>query len=102
MPTPRAQEGGSVLAGLGCLIGALCLGLAVAAAGFLLGLASYFRAQATVLQDVSDTAGYLNTLEAAVAWCGLGALGSLVATGSLILILKELADESARKQRGAV
>ena len=59
-------------------------------------------AQGTVLADVSDTTGYLNTLEAAVAWCGLGALGSLVATGSIILILKELADESARKQRGAV
>lgn len=102
MPTPRAQEGGSVLAGLGCLVGALCLGSALALAGFLLGLASYFRAQATVLEDVNDTAGYLDTLEAAVAWCGLGALGSLVATGALILILKELADESARKQRGAV
>ncbi|MGE0713273.1 MAG: hypothetical protein AB7N76_35485 [Planctomycetota bacterium] len=92
----------ATLWGYGCLVAAVLGGGALALGGALAGLASYFRAQQATAAQVRETGAFLGTLEAAVAWCGAGALGLLVATGALVILLKEMADDTARKQRGDV
>lgn len=74
----------------------------MALVGFGLGLASFFRAQGTALEEAGEAPAFLSTLEGAVAWCGLGSLGLLIAFGSVVILLKELGDESARRRRGDV
>jgi hypothetical protein len=100
--TAPKERDGTALAGYGCLVTSSLLGGVVSALGFFLGLSSYFAAQQASLSEVRETSTYLSTLESAVAWSGLGAVGALVGFGSLILLVKELSEDSARKQRGAV
>lgn len=78
------------------------VGLAVALVGFGLGLAAFFNAQGTALEEAEQAPAFLSTLEAAVAWCGLGSLGLLIAFGALVVLLRELGEESARRRRGEV
>lgn len=78
------------------------LGALVALVGFGLGLAAFFQAQRTALEEAEQAPAFLSTLEAAVAWCGVGSLGLLIAFGSLVVLLRELGEESARRRRGEV
>ena len=81
-------------------MGTIALGLGLGLLGFGLGLAAFFAAQRASLAEVRQAPGFLAGLESAVAWCGLGSLGLLIATGALVILLKELGDESARRERG--
>ncbi|MBL4845592.1 MAG: hypothetical protein JKY65_08710 [Planctomycetes bacterium] len=92
----------SLLAGAGCLVVALVVGLAVALAGFGFGLSAFFQAQSSALKEAEQAPAFLSTLEGAVAWCGIGSLGLLIAFGSLVILLRELAEESARRRRGEI
>ena len=92
----------SLLAGAGCLVAALVLGLALGLAGFGLGLSSFFQAQSSTLSEAGQTPAFVSTLEGAVAWCGVGSVGLLIAFGSLVILLRELSEESARRRRGEV
>ena len=49
-----------------------------------------------------EAPAFLSSLEGAVGWCALGCLGFLVAFGSLVILLRELSEESARRRRGEV
>ena len=50
----------------------------------------------------AEASRLVETLEGAVALCGVGALGFLIAFAAGVVLLKELADESARRARGPV
>ena len=102
MNAGRAAGDRALLYGFGCLGVALCAGLALALVGFGLGLNAYFYAQRSELSDAAQAPAFLGTLEAAVAWCGVGSLGLLIATASIVVLFKELGEESARRARGEV
>lgn len=86
--------------GAGCLVVGIALGLALGLVGFGLGLSAFFAAQQETLRGADQAQGFLAGLESSVAWCGLGSLGLLIATGALVILLKELGDETARRERG--
>jgi hypothetical protein len=90
------------LAGYGCLVAAsVACGLGGVASGFL-GLAALVRGSQGTLRHAEDAHALGLSLERAVGLVGLGALLVLIAIVCAVVLVKELGDDSARRERGAV
>ena len=98
----RAGREGAGLAGLSCLAALLALGAVGGGSAVFLGVGRIVRGSVTELQSVGEAHALAISLETAVVLCAVGALGLLLAGVALVLILKELSDQSARRRRGPI
>lgn len=98
----RTGREGAGLVGLGCLAGLLAVGAGGGGAALFLGVSRIVRGSLTPLESVREAHALAISLETAVVLCAVGALGVLLGGVALVLILKELSDQSARRQRGPI
>lgn len=98
----HARREGLGLAGFGCLAALLLAGALGGTAAAFLGVARIVRGSEVELESARDAHALALSLEGAVALCGVGSLGILVAVVAAILLLKELGDASARRRRGPI
>lgn len=90
------------LAGYGCLV-ALLLGPGVGGLWLVvLGVGRVVAGSGAELKHAGDAHELANSLEVAVAYAGAGALLVLIALVALVVLLKELSDDAARRARGPV
>ncbi len=90
------------LAGYGCLV-ALLLGPGVGGLWLLvLGIGRVVAGSGAEMKHAGDAHALADSLEVAVAYAGAGALLLLVALVALVVLLKELSDDAARRARGPV
>ncbi len=98
--TRRADTAGGV--GYGCLATLALAGGLGGAAGVFLGIARFVRARDARLESGADAAVFLGGLEGAVVLVAVGALAFLVGATAGVVLLKELGDDSAARERGPV
>ena len=98
--TTRSDRVG--LAGYGCLVALLLAGGGGGCALMLAGIGAFIGASGTEVEDTADAAGFLESLEGSVVLCGSATLALLVAVIALVILLKELGDDMAKRRRGAV
>ena len=89
------------LAGYGCLSVLLLSGLGGGLGLIVMGIGAYLRAGAIDVEDTVEAHRLLDGLEGAVVLCGAGTLALLVGLVALVVLLKELGDDSRRASRGA-
>jgi chromate transport protein ChrA len=90
------------LVGYGCLLLGLSGGLLGGAALVFAAVARIVRGSEAELADTADAVALSLSLEGAVVAAGAGTLLLLIGVVCGVVLLKELADEAARKRRGPV
>lgn len=98
--TRRADTTGG--AGYGCLATLALAGALGGAAATFLGIARFVRARDARLESGADAALFLGGLEGAVMLVAAGALAFLVGAAAAVVLLKELGDDAAARERGPV
>jgi len=88
------------LAGYGCLVGLLAGGLLGGAALVFLGVAGIVRGSGSELASAREAWQLQVELETALVLVAAGCLGLLVGVVAGVVLLKELGDEAARRERG--
>ena len=101
-PTARDDEHDMLgLKGYGCLLTLVVSGLCGGGLLLVLGVGRVVGAgQGPAPEGGAEAQALVGSLETAVAMCGAGALALLVATVAGVVLLKELGDDAARRQRG--
>lgn len=90
------------------LLGYGCLGATTLSAGLggglllLLGIGRVASGGQATLRHIEDAHALNQSLEGAVAMSGLGALLLLIAAVALVVLLREMGDDAARRARGPV
>lgn len=86
--------------GYGCLALLVLAGTGGGLFLLFLGVRAVMRGREADLGSSADAAALVDSLEGGVAAAGFGALALLVAAVALVVLLKELADETAARRRG--
>lgn len=90
------------LSGYGCLITLVLSGFLGGSTLAFLGVSALLKASEGELRSGEEAHALIGSLEGAVALVGFGCLGLLVGFVSSVVLLKELGDESSRRERGPV
>ena len=90
------------IAGYGCLTALVLAGFVGGSSLIFFGVSALMAARGETLESARDAGALVDSLEGAVAISGAGALGLLIGFVSAVVLLKELSDDAARRQRGAV
>ena len=90
------------LGGYGCLMTLSLAGFIGGSGLVFLGVSALLKASREQLRSGEDAYALVGSLEGAVALVGFGALALLVGCVASVVLLKELGDESSRRERGPV